>query len=479
MGIPSIHRKLEQGTGVNSTQRGAAPLLPMLDDSPACTCPGDSHPIPFSVHLSRLASGYSLCHDCGHKSATGKGTPGGRPPIRARAADRSLITSEGVRGAYLNELDRTRATVWGAAFASILWDERPRLGRIGRTTSFNEPTSPTVLDSSPGQAIPVLSPRGPVVVIGFDERPSSPEMITGVAIGLRRMGCQVIDLGQTIRPCFQFAIHHLNAAGGIYVTGDGFDPAWTGFHFVGPGAIPWTDDAVLSDLESRARTMPARPTRCAGSQRPFHASLPYQANLWKLFHALRPLQVVCGAASRQLPRVLETLFARLPCKLIHEPLPIRSRKLDQGQDVDVRRVASATVAGGHHLGVVIDDDGERCAFVTEQGELVTTGELAQLLVLLELHESRAVRLVVDEPLHDELARRLATLGTRCSLERAQPFRLPRCLSESDAELGITQDHRIWFNGDYPASDAIRTMARVMQALSLSDAPMSRVLQPLT
>ncbi len=491
----------QETIGPHPVSRSLSHLV-LSNIGPTFTCPGDSHPIALSVHLARLASGYVECRDCGHNGTAGQWSvvsgqrsaasheSGGTPTARReRSVGRSLVTADGVRGIYLNELDRTRAADWGAAFASMLWDEQPRMGRMAdspaatRTfeqaeTTSGEPSSPVTDASSPIPAlmVPTSTRRGPVVVIGFDERPSSPDIIVGVALGLRRMGCHVIDLGQTTRPCFHFAVHHLEAAGGVFVTGTGCDPAWTGFHFAGRGSQPWLQPELLAELERRAKSNVIRPTRSAGAQRPFHAAVPYQAGLWKLFHALRPLQVVCGSATRQLPRVLDALFTRLPCRLTHEILPVRRRDLGDPHDVDVRRVAAATVAGQHHLGLIVDDDGERCAFVTERGQLVSAAELARLLVLFELHEHRSARIVVDEALFPDIAGWLTSLGPACQVEQAPASQLPSTVIQLNASLGISAQHRLWFGGAYPACNAILTLARVLQALSLSDAPMSDVLQ---
>ena len=445
--------------------------LSLVNSELTLTCPGEAHPISRSVHLARLSSGYQGCQDCRWNQSASS--------THGRHHGRTLVTPDGIRGVYLNDLDRTRAADWGAAFASFLWDDQPRVGLQTPARSVELVTSVPAL-SDPNIAIPKLvtppTRRGPVVVIGFDERTSSPDIIMGVAIGLRRMGCHVIDLGQTSQPCFHFAVHHLDAVGGVFVTGSGCDPAWTGFHFAGRNSTPWLHADQLTQLERRAATEVARPTRTAGTQRAFHADVPYQTGLWKLFHALRPLQVVCGTATRQLPRVLDALFARLPCQLSLEPLPVRRRNLNDPQDVDVRRVAGRVLAGRHHLGLIVDDDGERCAFVTNDGQLVTAGELARLLVLLEMHEHRATRAVVDETLYPEVTGWLASVGTACQVEPSSLADLPAAVIQHNAALGITADHRVWFGGPYPASNAILTLARVLQALSLSDTPMSEVIR---
>ncbi len=443
-------------------------------------CPGESHPVTFSVHVARQASGFAACRTCSHNTISGHGLAAGPSPSGKHSTGRSLITQDGIRGLYLNELDRLRAANWSAAFASILWDEQPRVGRKANAKDNGalSTTDGTSIVKEGGGPIASLPPssvrRGPVVVMGFDERSSSPDIVMGVALGLRRMGCHVIDLGQTTSPCFHFAVHHLDAVGGMFVTGAGCDPAWTGFRLAGRTSIPWMQPDVLQQLESRANGKVERPTRTAGFQRPFHAVVPYQAGLWKFFHALRPLNIVCGTATRQLPRTLDSLFSRLPCRLTHEPLPTRKRNLNDPQDADVRRVSAAVTAQEQHLGVIIDDDGERCAFFTDQGELVSIRELAQLLVTCELHEHRAIRIELDESLGPDTGW-LKTASTTCQVDQAPTVDLPATIMQHSSNLAISADNRVWFGGDYPACDAILTLARVLQSLSLTDKPMSEII----
>ena len=321
--------------------------------------------------------------------------------------------------------------------------------------------------------------RGPTVVIGFDERPASPDIVTGVALGLRRMGCQVIDLGQTTAPCFQFAVQHLEAAAGLFVTGAGCDPAWIGFDVVGRGARPWSRGHQLEELEARARAGVMRPTRAAGSQRTFQALVPYEAGLWKHFHALRPLQVVCGSATKLFPRIVDRLFAKLPCRVTHVALPVRRRDLRNEQDRDVRRIASAVASGGQHLGLIVEDDGQRCAFVTERGRLVSAGELARLLIDFERHEHHPLKVVVTEALASELSAGWMRLGVDAETSEESAASVTTSWVEHEARLGPLNDGRVWFGESHPTCDALVTLARVLQALSLSDASFGEVLSRMS
>src|SRR4029077_3412122 len=151
----------------------------------------------------------------------------------------------------------------------------------------------------PAEGFRLLAPGrpGPCVVLAHDERPSSPDIVTSVGQALRRMGCQVVDIGLATRPCFTFAVDHLRSAGGVLVTGAGCDPGWTGLEFLSRGTIPCSSPGDLDRIAARLHEGYSRPSRRPGNQRTFQAAVPYEASLWKHFHALRPLKIALACPS--------------------------------------------------------------------------------------------------------------------------------------------------------------------------------------
>lgn len=293
-------------------------------------------------------------------------------------------------------------------------------------------------------------PPGPIVVIAHDERPSSPDIVIGAGQALRRMGCQVVDLGLATRPCFQFAVDHLRAAGGVFVTGSGCDPGWTGLDFVGPGGVPCSSPGELDRIAERSSAGFSRPSRRAGSQRVFQAGGVYEAGLAKHFHALRPLKIALACPSRLLREVFERAFRRVACRLIFVETPVRARDLDDIADPDLMRTAHEVREAAADLGIVVEEDGEQCVFFDEAGRIAMTGEIAALL----------------EPL---LGKVIEQTG------REQVTRAMRSLAGS-AVFGSDGRGRYWFDEGYPACDALLALVYVLKALSRSDTPFSQVLQ---
>ena len=433
------------------------------------TCPGELYSIPRSIHLARIAAFYSKCRDCEHQCEEGHVTPrtsGPPPEIVRRVIRTSQLTDEAVRGVYLNELDRNRALLWGEAFAASLWEHQPMIARREATDGAQ-----LVTKSAGTQERNILS--GPVVVVGFDERPSSPDIVTGIVLGLRRMGCSVVDLGQTSLPVIGFQLQARGASAGLFVTGAGCDPSWTGFDLLDREARPYSFEA-LSRIERDVQAGVGRQTRRIGSHHPVQEQANYEASLSNHFHALRPLRVVCGSSTRLLPRILDRLFSRLPCELTHVTLPTRKRNLFDPRDVDLQRVAKTVIDGRHHLGLVIDEDGQHVAFVTDSGRLVSSKEVARLLIEIAQRENHQARFVVASSLMGDVTQWLSGRDATAIDGGETAANLVRLLVESDAVLALSSDGRVWFRQNKIACDAILALAKILQALSLSDAPFTEV-----
>jgi phosphomannomutase len=460
-------------------------------------CPGERYQITRAVHLSRLEAGYAACRDCSHHpdagmpnstetSARHPSAPGNRP---------GLFGQDGIRGAYLNEITPATAGQISSAFASCLWDDW--LGQ----SELADRSLPAVADDSVESegvtALPIGRP-GPQVVLAHDERPSSPDVVRGAGWALRSMGCEVIDIGLATRPCFWFAVDHLRAAGGLFVTGSGCDPSGTGIEFLGTQALPCSLGGMLDRIKQRWQTGFSRPSRCAGSQRTFRPQVAYEAGLLKHFHLLRAVRIVFLCANRTASSLFERLFSKLACRLIPLSAPVRSRALFDPQSADSKAVARAIGEHAAHLGVLVDDDAQRCAFFDERGTLVPPIELATILAAHErsLHPTGGI--VIE---HGRFERGGAPAATLCRNEtgrneRDPAIRVAQALGLSPASLhradstlesmsaamrlhrasfGGGDSGRCWFSESYPACDAVLTVVKLLHVLSQNDRSFSQVI----
>jgi phosphomannomutase len=425
-------------------------------------CPGEAHSISRAIHLSRLAAFYPACRQCQHRHDTGQLNPETVERIHqteARGRPYPLFQRDGVRGVFLNELTPAKAGSIAAALASLLWQDVPLTGRQ------NTPTGP-----AGGHQTHQLSRRGPSIVVGYDERPSSPAILSSVIDALRMMGCPVIDVGLASQPCFAFSVDHLQVAGGLFVSGAGHDASWSGLDLYREGAAPLSLGDGLDEVQQKVESGVTRPTRSAAFQKAFQATIPYEAGLWKHFHALRPLRVVCAARPRPVRKTIRRIFSKLPCDLsevettaaVNEPLK---------HDVLLERISARVRKRKAHLGVLIGDDGSRCWFVDNRGQLVDSLALTAMLARQSRTDHPNAPIVAESAALQHLESIVTPIELLDGGDSAGS--ISRVMRESNSSFGGGQSDFYWFRESFPACDAVLTLAHVLQGLSRSDATFAK------
>lgn len=414
----------------------AVPLPP----STFYTCPGERHAIPRSVHLARLGRSYAACQQCPHRTDTGLVPTFVLNRVgeqSASATPQTRFVPSGLRGRYLNDFTRQEAYRWGIALAGVLWQDRPWTGRLETDDSCNSLSAP--------------QPTAPVVVVGYDERPSSPDLAIGVVTGLRHAGVCVLDIGMVTSPLWRFATTTLNADAGLLITGSGNDVNWTGCDLLGHAGQMWQPERELAQWYATLQHSQGRPTRTASSVQSMAVAVPYQAHLRRHFHALRPLTIGCATSSAVLAHHLNQVVTGLPVTLQCNLSPDWRAPLDLAS-----RIAQCSAWSQPDLIVWIAEDGEHVQVYDSQHRAVDNAAMnTWLLAAAQREDMHSHRRVIHACQQDLSAR-----------EFDQLIRQPETLA------GIDTEGRYWCGGSASACDAILTLAAILRAMSWSDAPLA-------
>ncbi|WP_166820285.1 phosphohexomutase domain-containing protein [Thalassoroseus pseudoceratinae] len=433
-------------------------------------CPGETHTISRSVHLARMAAFYPACRDCPFRSETGhlpQDTIDRLQQTERRAVPCDLFNDEGVRGVYLNELTRRQAELIAAAFASVLWSRSPLVGRMVESAADGANSNRSV---------------NPSIVVGYDDRPSAPDIFSGAVQGLRRMSCDVLDIGLTAKPALQFAVEQFNAVGGLLVTGAGCDPSRIGMDFVGTDGTPisrsrsdW-ESITLADIEHAVRDPYHRPTRNAGVQSACRISDEYTTGLSNLFPVLAPFTVVVGCSVPMMMRTLASIFDERSYRFVSVNIPRRVRDVNEITDSDVARVAEAVHESQADLGILIDDDGGRCSFITEGGELLSAWTLLPLLVESLQTEVPRRPVVLEPHTPTEVEPQLIRQGISWVRGGGSHAEMAQAMRDHNAVLGGGESGRVWIANPSPTCDAIGVLAHVLTVLSRHQMSLSRLVE---
>ncbi len=401
-------------------------------------CPGQGYAISRAVHLGRLARFYPLCQQCPHRHDTA--TFSARrvrqlDAVHAGQPEPPWFDDEGIAGVGLNTLTRAAVRRLAAALGSLL-----RSGRL------------------PGSA-----PRAvPAVVVGFDGRSATAALLAAASEGLRWAGCEAIEVGAVTAPCLAYAVDHLQAAGGLLIGNPSGHPHTAGMKFWGPGGFPLVAGGRLEQLQQAFEAGVDRPVRRYGPLNRFRADEPYLAAPATHFHALRPLRVVLRTTSGPARDYLQSLVRPVACRMVWVA-------------VGRERLGHETRAAAADLAVSVEDDGQRIAVFDERGRAVLP---ERLLLLLARHRCRdhGGIVVLDSGVSRRVVDALRSQGIDVLGAVSGRAELERAVRGDGVVLGGDAGGRLWHcEIGPPLPDALVSLALLLEVLSVSDRPLSEVL----
>ncbi len=300
-----------------------------------------------------------------------------------------------------------------------------------------------------GSAVGTLLEPHARVVVGGDFRRSTPDLKRALIEGLARSGAHVLDAGQLSTPVAYFAAREANADAMLMVTASHNPPTHNGLKLM-LQSMPMAPEKLLEiralteSRDFRAGTGSTGNTESlVESIDPRPGYMHAMLERWRHFRACPPARVVLdagnGAWSDMAPAIFHALgfsVDRISC-VADGNFPDRSPDCANASNLaHLRRVVRAQ---GDTIGIAWDGDGDRVAFVDEEGNFVSADEIAILLaqaVLADRGCHADSRIVVDIKHSDAVRRAILEHGGTPLLERTgHAFMRSRVVAEN-ALLGL-------------------------------------------
>ena len=307
---------------------------------------------------------------------------------------------------------------------------------------------------------------GRTVCVGRDGRLSSPKLAEALIQGLAETGLAVRAIGIGPTPMLYFAVHHLDADGGIQVTGSHNPPTHNGFKMM-LGKASLYGDAVrqLGALAESGRT-----AKGSGTVEEVDVFDAYVARLARDFSGTRPVDAVWDAGNGAAGPAMQALTARLPgrhaCLFAdidgrfpnHHPDPTVAENL-----VDLIREVKA---GGYEAGIGFDGDGDRIGVVDGRGRIVWGDQILLILageILARLPGSTVIADVkASQILFDEIAR----LGGNPLMWKTGHSLIKARMAEIGSPLsGEMSGHIFYKDRFYGHDDALYVAVRLLSILA--------------
>jgi phosphomannomutase len=301
------------------------------------------------------------------------------------------------------------------------------------------------------------------VVVGYDGRLSSPVLAEALVAGLAATGCDVTVIGQSPTPMLYFATHHLEADGGIEITGSHNPPDYNGFKMVCQGAPFFGADiqalgrmAAAGDWETGEGTVDEHDLFDAYVDRLLEGfSGPALRIGWDAGNgAAGP---VVEALARRLPGEHFTLFTDVDGHFPnHHPDPTEEKNL-----ADLRRLVAER---NLDFGVAFDGDGDRIGAIDGEGRVIWGDQLLQIYAEIVLKDVPGSTIIADVKASKALFERVAALGGQPLMWKTGHSLIKAKMKEVDSPLAGEMSGHIFFKHRwYGFDDALYAAIQLIEA----------------
>jgi phosphomannomutase/phosphoglucomutase len=316
------------------------------------------------------------------------------------------------------------------------------------------------------------------IVVGRDCRLSSPRLHTALVRGLLETGVSIVDIGIGPTPMLYFSVFHLDADGGVQITGSHNPPQDNGFKLMsGKQTLAGDEVRELRTLiERRDFDLPGRGEHT--ERDPLSAYVGYMRGNIQLARTDLRFAVDAGNGAGG-PAALAAMHAvglqpiEMYCEMDgafpnHHPDP----SLPENVEELVRRVVDEKL----ELGIAYDGDADRIGVVDDKGTIVYGDRLMILLSrqILKRHPGAAIlgEVKCSQTLYDDVAKH----GGRPIIWKTGHSLIKKKMRQESALLaGEVSGHIFFADRYYGYDDAIYASLRLLEIIAESGKKLSELL----
>lgn len=318
--------------------------------------------------------------------------------------------------------------------------------------------------------------------VGHDMRTHSPAISKSLIEGMNATGANVIDIGMIDTPQMYFAINHLGTCGGVQVTASHNPAQYNGFKISGIGAKPVGQETGLNEIKHIATALLHTKGASNGSVERCDLTEVYKGHVLKFLGSnLRPLRIVIDASNGMAGKVVPAIFSDLDIEIIplnfthdgtfkHEPNPLVEANLAELKETVLSERAD--------FGVCFDGDADRLMLVDEKGKNIGCDLTTALMVPYFLEKNPGSAIVYDLRSSHVVQEEIIKNGGIPRRERVGHSYMKKTLRDSHAVFGGELSGHFYYAKNFYADSGMITLVHVLNILSASRSPISKLVEPL-
>jgi phosphomannomutase/phosphoglucomutase len=312
------------------------------------------------------------------------------------------------------------------------------------------------------------------VVVGYDNRHSSPQFKEVAVEALSGFGMEVFDIGLTISPCAYFAQHHLKARGVMMITASHNPNGWSGLK-LGCDYSSTLGSGDLKELYGLLSDNSASPG--AGSITAVNVRDAYIENILKRIDLDKKYlpKIVVDAGNGGTGLFAYELFQKLGCTVFQlncDPDPDYPHYFPNPSELNALSRLKEMVTHPYikaDFGLAFDGDGDRLGVMNAKGESVWADRVLVLLAAALLKKTPGAKILFDVKCTQALFDVVEKLGGEPIMYKTGHSHIKSKMREVGAALAGERSGHIFYGGDeyYGFDDAMFAGAKLVELVSQS------------
>jgi phosphomannomutase/phosphoglucomutase len=312
-----------------------------------------------------------------------------------------------------------------------------------------------------------------------DCRLSSDRLHDALLAGLLSTGCDVTDLGVVPTPLLYYSVFHLEAGGGIMITGSHNPSDYNGFKVMhGQSTIHGEEIQKVLKLIQNADFESG-----AGSHRTIDIATPYVEEIASQFQFPRRLKVVADAGNGTAGPVISRILEKLNC----DPIPLffemdgrfPNHHPDPTQPENLAQLVSAVLENKADVGLAFDGDSDRIGAVDEKGTILYGDQLMIIYAREILSRKPGATVIGEVKSSQNMYDDIRAHGGNAVMWKTGHSLIKAKMKETHAELaGEMSGHMFFADRYYGFDDALYAACRLLEIVSNSPATLSSQLESL-
>jgi phosphomannomutase len=323
--------------------------------------------------------------------------------------------------------------------------------------------------------------QAPSVVVGRDMRVSSPALAAAFIEGVTEAGTDVIDVGLVSTDALYFASGSLDMPGAMF-TASHNPGRYNGLKICRRKAAPIGEDSGLKDILALAMEGPGE-VAGVGSVEERDILPEYAAHCRSFIDtgSLRPLKVAIDAGNGMAGKTVPLVFDALPFDVVplffeldgnfpnHPANPIEPENLVELQKLVLDR--------GCDLGIAFDGDADRMFLVDDRANLVSGSTTTALVAERLLRKYPGETILYNCICSWTVPEVIEEAGGKPLKTRVGHSFIKEIMADTGAIFGGEHSGHYYFRDNYRADSGMIAALIVMEAVSTSDRPLSKMLEP--